>query len=197
MEAGRKTCINIINVAVISTSIVKSVIRFFKSRSTISSVPVVKARGSGRVGGLDISLLGSFWVFRALISPRKGSGGLGGEDWYLRSWILALAGVVLVGIAHERPTFRRVGPRMVLVPDLGSGFPRGLVRGLGGKLGRGGFAGFNSWFGLVSGPRGGRPETTKSRRVVGVAIVSARGGLASMQVGQTRRWRFAPLCRPC
>ena len=155
MGAGRNTCINVINAAVISTSIVNSDVKFLRNRSTTSSVVVAEARGSGRVGGFDILISDFFWVFRDLISFGKGSGGLGGKRGASRIWVFALAGVALVGAIQGRLTFRRVRPRTVFVSGLGSGFPGDLVRNLGSGLGPVGFTGFGSWSGLVFGLRGG------------------------------------------
>ena len=72
-------CINIINVAVISINIVNSDVKLLKNRLTMSNVSVVKARGSGRVGGFGIFCSNLFWVFRYLTSFRKRSGDLGGN----------------------------------------------------------------------------------------------------------------------
>ena len=72
-------CINIINVAVISINIVNSDAKPFKNRLTMSNVSVVKARGSGRVGGFGIFSSNLFLVFRYLTSFRKRGGDLGGS----------------------------------------------------------------------------------------------------------------------
>ena len=68
----------------------------------------MKLRGSGRAGGFDILVSGFFWVFRDLISSRKGSGGLEGEHKRFGVWVLFLAGVEFVGVTHGL-LFRRAG----------------------------------------------------------------------------------------
>ena len=144
--------ISIIKVDVIRISIINSIIRFFKSRSTVSRVSIVGVRGSGGAGKSGISLLGFFWGFRDLIMFKKGWGALEGEDWSLMGRVLGSAGAVLLAAPRKLSAFCSTEPcRASFASGLGSKFPGSLVPGAG--PGSGGFVGLGARSGLVSAPR--------------------------------------------